>query len=93
MKGREVGISCQKLRLYDGVISLAETYLLAKRQASCKGQELYLGSIVELENLHVYARLLIKRSGKKADSQRELEHSGNRRSQTHNGYNPEAVNR
>ena len=83
MKGREVGISCQKLRLYDGVISLAETCLLAKRQASYKGQELYLGLIAELENLHVYDRLLLKRSGKKADSQRE----------THNGYNPEAVNR
>jgi hypothetical protein len=87
MKGREVGISCQKLRLYDGVISLAETCLLAKRSrctsGSYKGQELYLGLIAELENLHVYDRLLIKRSGKKADSQRE----------THNGYNPEAVNR
>ena len=39
---------------WDGVISLAETCLLAKRQAAFRWQELYLGSIMELENLHGY---------------------------------------
>jgi len=42
--------------VWDGVISLAETCLLAKRQASFRWQELYPGSIMELENLHGYAR-------------------------------------
>jgi len=40
--------------VWDGVISLAETCLLAKRQAAFRWQELYLGSIMELENLHGY---------------------------------------
>ena len=63
-----------------GVISLAETCLLAKRQTSFRGQDLYLGSVTELGNLHVDDRLLIKRSDKKADSQREM----------HNRYTLEA---
>jgi len=58
--------------VHDGVISLAATCLLAKRQASYRRQELYSGSIMELGNLHGDDGLLIKQSEKKADSQREM---------------------
>ena len=36
------------------MMSATETCLLVARQASYKGQELYLGLVTELENLHVY---------------------------------------
>jgi hypothetical protein len=42
--------------VYDGVISLAVTRLLAKRQASFRGQELYPGLVTELGNLHDNAK-------------------------------------
>jgi len=42
--------------VYDGVINLAETCLLAKWLASYRGQELYLGLIMELENLYGYGK-------------------------------------
>jgi hypothetical protein len=43
-----------------GVINLAVTCLLAKWLASYRGQELYLGSLMELGNLHSDVSLLIK---------------------------------
>jgi len=39
-----------------GVISIADTWLLAMRQAAYKGQELYLGLVMELGNLHGNAK-------------------------------------
>jgi len=48
--------SVKSYEVWDGVISLAETCLLAKRQAAFRWQELYPGSIMELKNLHGYAR-------------------------------------
>ena len=50
----------------------AATCLLALWQASLRRQELYLGLVTELENLHVDDGLSYKQSGKKADSQREM---------------------
>jgi len=50
----------------------AATCLLALWQALYRRQELYLGLITELENLHVDDRLLLRQSEKKADSQREM---------------------
>jgi hypothetical protein len=72
MTGREGVQSVKSYEVHDGVISLAATCLLAKRQASYRGQELYSGLVTELENLHVDDRLSNKQSGKKADSQREM---------------------
>ena len=62
MTGREGVQSVKSYEVHDGVISLAATCLLAKRQASYRGQELYSGLVTELENLHVDDRLLYKRS-------------------------------
>ena len=64
--------SVKSYEVHDGVISLSATCLLAKRQASYRGKELYSGLVTELENLHVDDRLLYKRSDKKADIQREM---------------------
>jgi hypothetical protein len=72
MTGREGVQSVKSYEVHDGVISLAATCLLAKWQASYRGQELYSGLVTELENLHVDDGLLYKRSEKKADSQREM---------------------
>jgi len=72
MRCREGVQPVKSYEVHDGVISLAATCLLAKRQASYRRQELYSGSITELGNLHGDDRLLYKRSGKKADSQREM---------------------
>ena len=52
--------------------SITATWLLVIRQASYKGQELYLGLITELGNLHIDDRLLLKQSRENADSQREM---------------------
>ena len=54
------------------MINSAGTCLLALWQTLYRRQELYLGLITELENLHVDDRLLLKQSGKNADSQREM---------------------
>ncbi len=62
------------------MINCAGTCLLALWQTLYRRQELYLGLITELENLHVDDRLLLKQSEKKADSQREM----------HNRLTPEA---
>jgi len=48
--------------LWDGVINLTETCLLVRWQASYRRQELYPGSIMELENLHGNARQYITTS-------------------------------
>ena len=48
--------------LWDGVINLTETCLLVRWQASYRRQELYPGSIMELENLHGNARQRITTS-------------------------------
>ena len=56
MRCREGVQSVKSYEVHDGVISLAATCLLAKRQASYRGQELYSGLITELENLHEDAK-------------------------------------
>ena len=62
MTGREGVQSVKSYEVHGGVISLAATCLLAKRQASYRGQELYSGLVTELENLHVDDRLSLKQS-------------------------------
>jgi hypothetical protein len=51
MRSREVVPPVKSDGVCDGVISLAATCLLAKRQASYKRQDLYVGLITELGNL------------------------------------------
>lgn len=72
MRCREGVQPVKSYEVHDGVISLAVTCLLAKRQASYRRQELYLGSFTELGKLHIDDRLSHRQSGKKADSQREM---------------------
>ena len=69
--------------LCDGVINLTETCLLVRWQASYKRQELYPGSIMELENLH----------GNDGQQRATREWKSGCRRETYNGNTPEAVNR